>query len=115
MTRTTVASHHPWKCRAYLRVEQLGERIVPSISAAEPVFPMVMAGELNGLPGDSPAERIDPNSPESPFAGVGSIQVLSTRGRFTGTATAIGPRHILTAAHVVDLNSDGKANGRDGL
>ena len=42
--------------------------------------------------------QVDPNTASSPWAGVGS---LSVKGG-TYTATAIGPRFILTAAHVVE-------------
>ena len=42
--------------------------------------------------------QIDPNTAASPWAGVGSLSVNGG----TYTATAIGPRFILTAAHVVD-------------
>lgn len=43
--------------------------------------------------------QIDPNTVTSPWAGVGSLSVVNG-GTFT--ATAIGSRFILTAAHVVD-------------
>lgn len=73
----------------------------------------LMAGDPHGVPADSPSRRIDPNSPQSPWAGVGSIAVHG--GTYSGVA--IGPRQILTAAHVVagasasditfNLNNDG--------
>lgn len=40
---------------------------------------------------------IDPNTADSPWAGVGAV--LTARGHYTGAL--IGPRHVLTAAHVV--------------
>jgi secreted trypsin-like serine protease len=40
---------------------------------------------------------IDPNTPQSPWAGVGVVE--SGPGHFSGAL--IGPRHVLTAAHVV--------------
>lgn len=40
---------------------------------------------------------IDPNTPQSPWAGVGAV--LTGTGHFSGAL--IGPRHVLTAAHVV--------------
>lgn len=40
---------------------------------------------------------IDPNTPQSPWAGVGAV--LTGNGHFSGAL--IGPRHVLTAAHVV--------------
>lgn len=42
---------------------------------------------------------VDANTPDSPWAGVGSL-TLSGGGTFSGTL--IGPRHVLTAAHVVN-------------
>lgn len=45
--------------------------------------------------------QIDPNTAASPWAGVGSLSVNAG----TYTATAVGSRFILTAAHVVDGTS----------
>ena len=57
----------------------------------------LIAGDPNGVPADSPARRIDANTRHSPWAGVGSISVKG--GAFSGVV--IGPRQVLTAAHVV--------------
>ena len=57
----------------------------------------LMAGAANANPPDRPALRVDPNLAASPWAGVGS---LSIKGG-TYSAVAIGPQHVLTAAHVV--------------
>ncbi len=46
---------------------------------------------------DSPEQRIDANTTSSPWTGVGSLSVNG--GTFSGVV--IGPRHVLTAAHVV--------------
>lgn len=40
---------------------------------------------------------VDPNTVDSPWAGVGAV--LTGKGHYTGAL--IGPRHVLTAAHVV--------------
>jgi hypothetical protein len=40
---------------------------------------------------------VDPNTPDSPWAGVGAV--LTGKGHYSGAL--IGPRHVLTAAHVV--------------
>lgn len=40
---------------------------------------------------------VDPNTAESPWAGVGAVEIGN--GHFSGAL--IGPRHVLTAAHVV--------------
>jgi len=90
--------------RARLRVERLEDRANP-----------VVGGSLTGSPGDSPAAHIDPNSPSSPYAGVGAIEVVAKGASFIGTGTVIGKRYVLTAAHVVDMNNDGKVDRKDGL
>lgn len=40
---------------------------------------------------------VDPNTPASPWAGVGAV--IAGKGHYSGAL--IGPRHVLTAAHVV--------------
>lgn len=99
--------------RALLRIELLDERALPS-TTAEPFFPTVMAGDSKGLPPDTPTQRVDPNSASSPFAGVGSLVVGTGNTERLGSGAAIGSRYVLTAAHVVDLNNDGKFDGKDG-
>jgi hypothetical protein len=108
--------------RLRLRVEFLEDRSTPAqVVAGGPEFhPVIMAGDPVGTAGfdyqdkDSPDQRIDPNVAGSRLGGVGAIQVKSRRGIFIGTGSAVGPRHILTAAHVMDLNGDGKVNSLDG-
>ena len=56
-----------------------------------------MAGDANVNPPDRPELRVDPNLASSPWAGVGSLSING--GTYSGVA--IGPRHVLTAAHVV--------------
>jgi hypothetical protein len=65
---------------------------------------LILAGDPNGTPPDSPADRVDPNTTTSPFAGVGS---LSIAGNFLCTGAVISPLQILTAAHCLDLNDNG--------
>ncbi len=68
---------------------------------------------MAGVPPDSPAARVDPNTATSPWAGVVSVIV---KGQ-TYSGVVIGPRHVLTAAHVagdpqhtkVQLNLGGEA------
>ena len=62
---------------------------------------------LDGDPKDSPDFRADPNTVDSPFAGVGSLGI---NGVFVASAVVISPTHILTAAHVVDQDFDGVAD-----
>jgi secreted trypsin-like serine protease len=61
----------------------------------------IIGGDPNGVPMDSPSLRIDPNTPSSPWAGVGSLTV----GDKSFTATLIDERHVITAAHVVGNSS----------
>lgn len=51
---------------------------------------------MAGQPPDDPAARVDPNTAESPWSGVGAVTVHGAA--YSGVA--IGPRHVLTAAHV---------------
>jgi hypothetical protein len=71
--------------------------------------PLVVAGDPNGTPPDSPSRRIDPNTATSPYAGVASVRVeIPGEGRYLGSGTAISRRHVLTAAHVLDpIGDDG--------
>ena len=76
---------------------------------------VIVAGDPNGSPPDSPANRVDPNLATSPFAGVGSLQINAKRGTYICTATAIDDTHVLTAGHCIDLNNDGRSNTKDGI
>lgn len=69
--------------------------------------PLIISGDPNSTPPDRPDRRIDPNTTTSPFAGVGSIDVsLPGVGNFLGSGTPISRRHILTAAHLLDVQND---------
>jgi len=113
-----------WRTR--IGLEHLETRLAPSDNklmgpladlrgSAEDFQAHVVAGDPDGAPADSPGKRVDANVPTSQYAGVGSIQVNARRGTYIGTGTALDEWHILTAAHVLDLNSDGKVNQKDGL
>lgn len=69
---------------------------------------VMLSGVPNGSPPDTPANRIDPNTETSDFAGVGSISVNDPQaGSFLCTGAAISPLHILTAGHCLDLSNTG--------
>ena len=85
--------------------------------------PAIVAGDLNGVPVDSGDARIDQNTADSPFAGVGSVFADMGGGSgYMGTGTLIHGytagketvrNYVLTAAHVVDIGGgeDGKGDG----
>jgi secreted trypsin-like serine protease len=56
---------------------------------------------------DSPSDRVDPNTTDSRFGGVGSLLLDNN---YLCTGTAIGSSHILTAAHCLDSNQNGTAD-----
>jgi hypothetical protein len=62
----------------------------------------IIGGIEDGTPPDSPARRVDPNTTNSPWAGVGSLSVgVAGLREGTFTASALDVRHVITAAHVV--------------
>ena len=76
-------------------------------TAIQDVHRLIVAGDPNGSPADSPADRVDPNTTTSSFAGVGSVAITFGSDLYIGTGTAISPTHVLTAGHCVDLTDDG--------
>ncbi len=72
---------------------------------------LILAGDPNGIPSDSPNNRVDPNTTTSPFAGVGSLFLdLGNGSGFLCTGAAISPTHILTAGHCLDADDNGKVD-----
>ena len=72
---------------------------------------LIVAGDPNRSPSDSPADRVIDNADtSSPFAGVGSVRADVGSSAYIGTGTPISRWHVLTAGHVVDINDDGTAD-----
>lgn len=85
------------------------------LTDTESEFAHIVAGDPNGIDADSPSQRVDVNVSDSKFAGVGSIQISTRRGSYICTGTPIDDTTIVTAAHCVDINSDGVSNRKDGI
>jgi len=66
--------------------------------------PVMVAGDAEGTPPDSPSIRVDANSASSTWSGVVSISI---GGQFICSATPISRRHVLSAGHCVDSNNNG--------
>jgi secreted trypsin-like serine protease len=80
------------------------------------IAPAIVAGDPNGNPPDSPAIRIDPNTVNSPWTGVVSINIQFNwnngaqgpgYGSFICTGALVSPIHIVTAAHCIDRDDAG--------
>ncbi len=66
--------------------------------------PAIVVGDPFGFPAVTPSDRVDPNTPLSPFAGVVSLTAtIPGLGTVACSEFALTDRHIITAAHCVDL------------
>ena len=83
-----------------------GSAIAGPIASAMPgmtVVPLIVAG----APPDSPAARVDPNLPTSPFSGVVSINIRYAGQSFICSGTLVSKRDVVTAGHCVDTDGQG--------
>ncbi len=76
----------------------------PLSEMPDDLTPVIVAGDPFGTPGDSPANRVNPNSPVSAYAGTAHIFI---GGGFICTATPIADRYLISANHCVDADDDG--------
>jgi len=67
---------------------------------------VILGGTSQGTPPDDPSQHVDPNTPSSPYAGVGAVKA----GSYMGSGVLLTPRHVLTAAHVFDTDDNGTSN-----
>jgi len=67
------------------------------------IVPTIVAG----APPDSPANRVDPNLPTSPFSGVVSINIRYSGQSFICSGTLVSKRDVITAGHCVDTDGNG--------
>lgn len=100
-----------WQLAAVAAVSLLALGI-PAVSHALPISgvtytPLIVAGDPNGVPPDSPGLRVDPSLPTSPFSGVVSINIRYSGQSFICTGTLVSPRHVITAGHCVDTTGNG--------
>ena len=84
----------------------------PNASAATA---MIMAGDENALPTDTPSMRGDPLGPDSAFAFVGALSIQAGGSSYRGTGCILSPHWVLTAGHNVDLDNNGQADSMLGI
>jgi len=65
--------------------------------------PLIVAG----APPDSPAARVDPNLPTSPYSGVVSINIRYSGLSFICSGTLVSKRDVITAGHCIDTDGNG--------
>ena len=78
--------------------------LMPLSALPNDIIPVIVAGDPNGAPPDSPTNRIDANTLVSPYAGTAQLFIGNA---FLCTATPIASRYLISAGHCVDTNSNG--------
>ena len=81
-----------------------------ALAGVAEIHKLMVAGDPNGTPADSPELRIDANTTDSPYAGVGSLRVDATGFDgyiYIGSGALLDSTHVLTAAHMFDLDDNG--------
>jgi hypothetical protein len=66
--------------------------------------PTITAGALP----DTPQAHVDPNTANSKYSGVVSIQISYGTDRYICSGALVGKRQVVSAGHCVDKNGDGK-------
>jgi hypothetical protein len=81
---------------------------IPVLVAGAEYDPLASDNPISEDESDTPAMRVDPNSPDSPFVGVGSLRQNRSDGpEIYCSCVAIGPRTVLAAAHCFDVDKNG--------
>ncbi len=74
---------------------------------ALPVMGTITPLVSSGAAPDTPAGRVDPNVPTSPFSGVVSINIRYDGQSFICSGALVGKRQVISAGHCVDTNGQG--------
>jgi hypothetical protein len=80
--------------------------VVISFWAVFPAHAILAGGEFD-QPTDFPSNRLDPQTSDSIFNAVGALRIDTGSYTYSGTAIALSPHWVLTAAHNSDFNDDG--------
>ena len=78
--------------------------LMPLSALPDDIVPIIVAGDPNGSPPDTPTNRISTNTLASAYAGTANILI---GGSFFCSATPIADRYLISAGHCVDSNGNG--------